>query len=164
MIDGVLAMYSTPSHPLYRSFGSGLLTQESMKAAGAIASRTNETGWLSILVRSGDMQAIKSLSKVLFIEGYTLNQAYGAALFLLDKGICSKCNGTGVYKWKSGNIRPCKVCMKTGRVPANMTYIAEKAHVPMPELESVVDYILNSEHEAEQSIVGFLSKERSTVC
>lgn len=109
MLEPVLAMYSVPSSPLYREFGSGLLTQDSLKATGVYAQRKSELGWLTILAKSGDKSSQIDIIKKLTTQ-------YGAlvstvAIFSVIPKICTKCNGTKVYKWKSGNIRDCTNCI-----------------------------------------------------
>ncbi|HHP0467314.1 TPA: hypothetical protein ACRZZI_004975 [Vibrio harveyi] len=158
MLEPVLAMYSVPSSPLYREVGSGLLTQESLKCAGAFAQRKSKLGWLVILSKSGDtpsqIEAIEHLIK-----------EYGAvvaslSLFTIIPKVCKKCNGTGVYKWKSGNIRECKKC-KDGFVTISHEEQCKELGVDVAKVDECIHKLLIEESDAIDEIKRVLQKERS---
>ncbi len=161
MLEGILAMYSVPSHPMYREFGTGLIPIDSLKAAGAIAERKSIPGWLTILTRSGDLDSALKLSNML-IAKFGRSTTY-AVMALLDNDICSKCNGTGVYKWKSGNVRECKVCDKSGKRQYDIGELSAKFNVPENTIRNALHYVLAEESDAEAEIRAFLSRERSAI-
>lgn len=161
MLEPVLAMYSVPSSPLFREVGSGLLTQDSLKAAGAFAQRKSHIGWLTILAKSGDKPSQVSAVETLVQDGYgTLVAAL--SLFAVIPQICSKCNGTGVYKWKSGNIRDCKQCTD-GYVFVPHKEQAKQLGLDILEVEKCIDHLLKEESDANDEIKRFLINERSAV-
>lgn len=158
MLEPVIAMYSVPSSPLYREVGSGMLTQDSLKAVGVFAQRVSKVGWLTILSKSGDKKSqIEAI--------HQLMPKYGAlvasvGLFSVIPKICDKCKGTGTYKWKSGNIKECKSCTD-GRVIADHKYICSELGIEVDSVNECIDFLLKEESLSIDEIKRKLKKERS---
>lgn len=159
MLEGVLGAYSIQAHPIFRESGSGLIPMDSLKAAGAYASRRSPVGWLSIMAKSGDGDATFKLSKLLLTQ-FDYRVVF-AVITIIGDDVCEKCSGTGVFKWKSGNLRPCKVCDQTGVAKHDLKDLAKKFDTSESSIDDALTFISKEECEAEQELARFLSRERS---
>ena len=161
MLAAVLAMYSTPESPLYRSIGGGLLTVEALKIAGVKASRKSKLGWSVILASSGDRGSCKTIMLELQKQGFKSNEILGAVMAVLPDNLCCSCDGTGTVYSKTGRRWiQCERCKGSGRRKINMASICKRTGTSKERLEAIVNVCLVAKSDAEAAIRDFLRNEK----
>lgn len=162
MISAVLAMYSTPEHPMYRNLGDGVICQEALKIAGSRASKHTELGWAVIRAAAGDNASGKVIIKELAAKGFKSNEILGAFMAVLPDNLCVSCNGTGTKYSKTGKRwLECDRCKGSGRRKINLEGIQKKTGATKARLEAAIDVCLKAKAEAEKIIIMFLRNEKS---
>lgn len=164
MLSAVLAMYSTPAHPIFRGVSSGILTAEALKIAGVRASKVSKLGWQVILAQSGDRRACAKIVKDLTQAGFKANDMLATLLVLVPDNLCERCNGTGSVYSPTGHRRvKCDRCKGSGRRKLNLEQICEKYGANKSEVERAVSVCLMAQSDAEKEINRFLRKEKTAV-
>lgn len=164
MLTAVLAMYSTPSSPVFRGVSAGVLTAEALKIAGVRASKRSRLGWNVIRAQAGDRQACAEITKSLNKAGFRSVDILATLVVLLPDNLCCQCNGTGkVYSPTGRRWKKCDRCDGAGKRALNLDVICEKYHATREEVERAVNVCLIAQSDAEEEIGRFLRKEKTAV-